>query len=237
MLTIEQIRENYDEVRQKVDAAAKKAGRDPREIEIISVSKTHPFELIKRGLEAGVSLFGENYAQELKEKYEQLDLSQARRPRWHFIGHLQRNKVKYIAPFVEAIHTVDSEKLAKEISKQAKKSGREIDIMLQVNTSGENSKSGCEPEDVISLARAVLPCDNLNLRGLMTIGTFTRNEKISRKEFALLRYLIGKINARLELDLKDLSMGMSHDFEIAVEEGATFVRIGTDIFGERKSKV
>jgi len=233
MEKFDEIKSNWLNVLNNVRIAAQTLQRDPDSIKIVAVSKSHPPEIIELAIKAGVNVFGENYAQELKDKHQYLVESGVKIPEWHFIGHLQSNKVKYIAPFVSMIHSVDSVGLAEEISKQAEKNNRTIDILLQVNTSGEYSKFGCQPEKLIELFDSVARIKNLNVLGLMTIGTFSDNENIIRTEFKLLRELRDNINKTKGVNLSHLSMGMSHDYEIAIEEGATIVRIGTAIFGER----
>lgn len=234
--TVEQLRNNWNKVMDGVRGAAAKCGRNPEEITVVAVSKTHPKEFIERGVEAGIEVFGENYAQELRDKHAEFGEFN-KKIRWHYIGHLQSNKVKYLAPFVEMIHSVDSLKLAKEISKQAKKHERVQDILLQVNTSGEDSKSGCPPGGIDELAEKALQVDSVNVRGLMTIGTFSDDEKIIRGEFSMLRKLRDDLAKKFgDSHFKDLSMGMTHDFPIAVDEGATYVRVGTAIFGPREYK-
>jgi len=235
MITVEDIRANWQEVTEKANNAALKAGRKPGDIQIIAVSKTHPKEVIINALKAGIKVFGENYAQELRDKHKDIPEVAGIKPEWHFIGHLQRNKVKYIAPFVKYIHTVDTAKLAHEISKYAQKSNRVIECLLQVNTSGEITKSGCEPGELFQLIDDVIEIANVKITGLMTIGSFSENEKIVRGEFTMLRELFEKAKEKYpELGFKHLSMGMSHDYPWAIEEGATFVRVGTAIFGQRK---
>lgn len=229
----ENIKQNISLIKSNIEQVAKKFSRNAEKIKIIAVSKTQSIEAISAAFYAGATIFGENYVQELVEKQSQLS-SQGIFPEWHFIGHLQTNKVKYIAPFVSLIHSVDSEKLASEISRQAEKNNRTIDFLLQINTSGEISKFGCEPDEAITLAEKVSSLPNVKLKGLMTIGTFSDDEAIIRKEFRLLRSKLEEINYKLGLNLNELSMGMSHDYEIAIEEGATMVRIGTAIFGERQ---
>lgn len=227
-----EIKKNFEEIVAKKNLSAKTCNRSADDITVIAVSKTHPFETVEAAYESGVRVFGENYVQELVEKHSDA-VAAGITPEWHFIGHLQSNKAKYIVEFVEIIHSVDSLKLALEINKQAFKYNKTQKIMLQVNTSGEESKSGCEPNESIELAEQIIALPNLELQGLMTIGTFSDDEKVIRKEFRLLSSLLKDINSSLNLNLKDLSMGMSHDFDIAIEEGATFVRVGTAIFGTR----
>lgn len=226
----------YRAIRAEIDARARAVGRSPEEIKIIAVSKTHPAETIAAALKANIPIFGENYAQEFRDKNRELALLTGEVPRWHFIGHLQSNKVKYVAPFVEAIHTVDSIDIAREIDAQAAKNGRTIDALLQVNTSGEQAKSGVAPQDSIALAEAVSGFKNIKLIGFMTIGSFSDDEETIRREFRTLKAARDAAREGLGLELKELSMGMSHDYLIAVEEGATMVRIGTAIFGAREYK-
>ena len=228
----ENIKQNISSIKSNIEQVAKKFSRNAEKIKIIAVSKTQSIEAISAAFFAGATIFGENYVQELLEKQSKLT-EQGIFPEWHFIGHLQTNKVKYIAPFVSLIHSVDSEKLASEISRQAEKNNRIIEILLQINTSGEISKFGCEPDEAIDLAERVSSLPNVKLKGLLTIGSFSDDEAIIRKEFRLLRRKLEEINDKLGLNLNELSMGMSHDYEIAIEEGATMVRIGTAIFGER----
>lgn len=227
-----ELKQNFNEVLKKKDDTANKFSRNPDDIRIIAVSKTHPFETIVSALKAGINVFGENYVQELVDKQSESE-GLSTKPVWHFIGHLQSNKVKYIAQFISMIHSVDSLKLAAEISKQAAKYDRNIDILIQVNTSGEESKSGCEPNEAVEIAKGILELPNITLKGVMTIGTFSDVESIIRSEFRLLRKCLNDINSALDLNLSELSMGMSHDFDIAIEEGSTMVRVGTAIFGTR----
>lgn len=231
---IDMLRDNWTLVKSKAEKAAISCNRLPEDIKIIAVSKTKPVEQVYAAIEAGMNVFGENYAQELQSKFVDIEQNKVIQPEWHFIGSLQRNNVKYIAPFVTMIHSVDSGKLAEEINKRASDSNRIIDCLLQVNTSGEYSKSGEDPELIVDLAKEVLLYKNLNVRGLMSIGSFTDNEIISRQEFGILRDCLAMVNQKLGLNLKELSMGMTNDYDIAIEEGATMVRVGTAIFGNRK---
>lgn len=225
---------NYNEIYKRVTQAAERSGRKIEDILILAVSKTHPLSAVLASMEGGIKDFGENYAQELKDKQEEISKNNYKQPNWHFIGHLQTNKAKYLAPFVHMIHSVDSFRLAEEISKQADKNNREIDILLQVNTSGEQSKSGVDPEDIFQLAEQVIQLKNVKIRGLMTIGSFSDNVEISLKEFTLLKDLRDKLKIlHPTQDFHHLSMGMTNDYETAIASGATIVRIGTAIFGQR----
>ena len=205
----------------------------PKAAKLIAVSKTQPIEKIQEAYDAGQRLFGENKAQEMMAKHTALpqDIE------WHMIGHLQTNKVKYIAPFVALIHSVDSLKLLEEIDKQGKKAGRIVPCLLQVYIAKEETKFGFDAEEVISLLQSGLShLKNIEIKGLMGMATLTQNEDIIRKEFQALKKLfdsLGLANLSGHVTMKELSMGMSADYKIAVQEGSTLVRIGTTIFGER----
>lgn len=234
MRLIDDIKNNWEDVIHRAKNAATSSVRDFSEITIVAVSKTHPVETVVTAIDAGIHIFGENYVQELRDKYKYFEDNSIVQPEWQYIGHLQTNKVKYLAPFVSMIHSVDTVKLAKEISKQAIKNNRTIDILLQVNTSGEMSKSGCEPDQTENLLLGVKEIPNIRIKGLMTIGSFSDDENIYRNEFKTLRNLKNDLKEKYpETELKHLSMGMTHDFEAAIEEGATIIRVGTAIFGAR----
>lgn len=227
------IKDNYTQIRKSIVDYAQSNYRNPGDITIVAVSKTFSPEIIELAYQSGIRSFGENYAQELREKINYFNEKNIK-PDWHFIGHLQTNKVKYLIPNVKLIHTVDDLELAKEIDKRAHSAGIIQNVLIQVNTSGEPQKSGVSPDGLKNLVQEVIKLPNINLIGLMTIGTFTDDEKISRKEFSLLAKLKNEINNFLGIEkLTELSMGMSHDYLIAIEEGATIVRIGTAIFGNR----
>ncbi|HOV93195.1 MAG TPA: YggS family pyridoxal phosphate-dependent enzyme [Candidatus Kapabacteria bacterium] len=234
---IKRIKRNYTKICKEVANAADKQYRNPGEITIVAVSKTFPPETIEAGILAGIRSFGENYAQELRDKLKyfagkpyQID--------WHFIGHLQANKVKYLIPFTKLIHSIDSIEVADEVNKRVEKYNIKQNILMQVNTSGEASKSGCEPEMALELAKSIIKFNNLNLIGLMTIGSLSGDEKLIRGEFSLLRNLKDEINKKLGThQLTELSMGMSGDYKIAIEEGSTILRIGTAIFGQRTKHI
>ncbi|MCX7909867.1 MAG: YggS family pyridoxal phosphate-dependent enzyme [Ignavibacteria bacterium] len=229
----EVIAERYKRLVEAIENKKAEIGIE-RKITIVAVSKTHPVEAIINAIEVGITEIGENYAQEMKAKYEEIHQMGKKQPNWHFIGHLQTNKVKYIAPFVSLIHSVDSVHLGEEIEKQAAKHNRTIDVLIQVNTSGELSKFGCEPNDVYKIIEGIQQFPHISIKGLMTIGSFSTDEKVIRKEFRLLKQLFDEAKRLYpELPLTELSMGMTNDFLIAVEEGATILRIGTAIFGER----
>lgn len=224
-----EIAANYRLVRERVDAACLRAGRDRSAVTVIGVTKTKPAAIIRMAHEAGIADIGENYVQELTAKHEELgDIV-----RWHFIGHLQRNKVREIIQFVGMIHGVDSERLALEIDRQATRHQRRIPVLVQVNTSGEASKSGIEPQGAPELARYMSTLPGLELRGLMTIPAIFDDPEGVRPMFRMLRALRDDLQGTLGIPLPELSMGMTGDFETAVEEGATMVRIGTALFGSR----
>jgi pyridoxal phosphate enzyme (YggS family) len=201
---------------------------------LIAVSKTQPNEKILEAYHAGQRVFGENKVQELTTKYEGLPKD----IQWHMIGHLQSNKVKFIAPFISLIHSVDSVKLLQEIDKQARKANRVIDCLLQIHIAEEETKFGFSEEEAFQLfqSETLTHLSNIKISGLMGMATLTENADQVRKEFRGLRSLFEKIKSQYtndRVDMKELSMGMSSDFTIAIEEGSTFVRIGTAIFGER----
>jgi len=224
------IAENLAEVRARIAVAAEGAGRDPAEVTLVAVSKVHLAAAIREAYAAGQRHFGENYAQELRDKAAELaDLPGLR---WHFIGHLQRNKAKYVAPSVAIVETVDSTRLAAELSRQAERTGRGIGCLVQVNVGGEEQKSGCEPEEAAAILEAVEAGPGLSLDGLMTIPPWDLEADESRVWFRALRELRDELGGAARL--RHLSMGMSHDFEEAIEEGATIVRVGTAIFGARR---
>ncbi len=226
------VAENVKIVRSRVEAACRRAQRSFDEIVIVGVTKTIPSDFVRKAVEAGIWDIGENYVQEmLTKKLELLNDN----IRWHFIGHLQSNKVKYVAGKVELIHSVDSLKLAKEISKYCDKNNTSQDILLEVNTSGERTKFGIEPDKVFDISKEIIDMPGLRLNGLMTIGKFSDNPEESRSEF---KVLSGIRNAIVQkgIELKHLSMGMTNDFEVAIEEGATIIRLGTIIFGSRQYK-
>lgn len=222
-----EIAENLRAVRARIDAAARRADRDPTEITLVAVSKTKPASDVVAAYEAGQRVFGENYAQELVEKGE--GLAHLADIEWHFIGQLQTNKAKFVTRFAKMVHTVDSEKLARELAKRAE---RPLDVLLEVNVGGEASKGGVAPSDAPSLFATIAALDNVRVRGLMSIPPHTENPEDSRKFHRALRVLRDELGGATRLPV--LSMGMTDDMEVAIEEGATMVRIGTAIFGSRQ---
>ena len=226
-----QISDNLKRVREKIAKAASKVGRNPQDIQLVAVSKTVDIKRIQQAIEVGATILGENYIQEARKKIEEIGQG----VRWDFIGHLQSNKVKYAVDLFEMIHSVDRLSLAQEINKAAEKKKEEVRILVQVNISGEEAKSGIDPGGVISLVREIASLPNLSLEGLMTMPPYFDAPEEARPYFTSLRELRDKILKESigGISLKELSMGMSGDFEVAIEEGSTLVRVGTAIFGER----
>jgi PLP dependent protein len=227
----EYLKKNLNCVKQKIEAAAKKAGRNPEDIKMIAVTKTIEAERVNKIVENGILDLGENRVQELCEKYDIIN----GKCNWHLIGHLQTNKVKYIIDKVALIHSVDSLELAKEIQLRASKFNQIMDILVQVNVSGEESKFGVEPAIVCDFIKTISKYPNVKIKGLMTIAPNTDNSQTIRKVFRNLNKIFIDIKQENidNIDMEILSMGMSNDFEIAIEEGASMVRIGTAIFGSR----
>jgi len=226
------IAENINEVLANIEAAKKRRKTKMGEPTLIAVSKTKPVSMLEEAYACGMRDFGENKVQELVDKYEVLPKD----IRWHMIGHLQRNKVKYIVDKVYLIHSVDSLRLAQEISRQAIKKGVICNILIEVNLAQEESKFGlCSNEEVISLVRGIASLENIRIKGLMTVAPYTENAEENRAIFRAMKQLsvdIAKENID-NVSSEILSMGMSGDYEVAVEEGATYIRVGTNIFGER----
>lgn len=225
------VQENLEAVEAKLHAACNKAGRKRDEVCLIAVSKTKPLPLLKEAYEAGVRDFGENKVQELIDKIPQMPSD----VRWHMIGHLQRNKVKYIIDKVSMIHSVDSLRLAEEISSEAVKKGVEVDILIEVNVAQEDSKFGVAVEEAPALVENISRLPGIQVRGLMTIAPFTEDPEKNRPYFKNLLQLSVDIMQKTidNVSMDVLSMGMTGDYSVAVEEGATCVRVGTGIFGER----
>ncbi len=225
------IAERLAEVREEIRAAALAAGRDPEKVRLVAVSKTRPASDVIDAFRAGQVIFGENYVQELRAKAPEVDEP----VEWHFIGHLQSNKVRQIAGLVSMIHSVDRLSLAEEVSRQWGRLSLSCDVLVQVNISGEITKSGTTAEDALQLVRDIAKLPNLRIRGLMTMPPFFDDPEASRPYFAGLRHLAELIGSKdiPGVEMKELSMGMSGDFAAAIGEGATLVRVGTAIFGER----
>ncbi len=226
------IRESLEQVQQNIKEACIRVGRDPKEVTLIAVSKTKPNEILQEAYDAGVRVFGENKVQELVGKIDSLPKD----IQWHMIGHLQRNKVKYIAGKVSLIHSVDSFRLAEEINIQAKKRQIIIPILVEVNIAEENSKFGVRAEDTKELIRQISQLNGVSVMGLMTIAPYVVDSEENRPFFHKIKELaidIQKENID-NVSMQILSMGMTNDYVVAVEEGATMVRVGTGIFGERR---
>lgn len=225
------LKENYDAVLKNIQNACRKSERNMEEVTLIAVSKTKPVSMLWEIYDTGCRDFGENKVQELVEKYEELPKD----IRWHMIGHLQRNKVKYIVDKVALIHSVDSLRLAEEISKEAVKKNVEVNILVEVNIAMEESKFGTTTEQTLALVEKISVLPAVHIKGLMTIAPYVENPEENRQYFAQLRQLSVDISAK-NIDnvcMDVLSMGMTGDYEVAVSEGASLVRVGTGIFGER----
>lgn len=223
--------DNIEQVEKKISAACEKAGRDAKDVTLITVSKTKPVSMLREAYEAGSRDFGENKVQEMLDKIPEMPDD----VRWHLIGHLQRNKVKYIVDKVFLIHSVDSLRLAEEISREAVKHQVEVDILIEVNVAQEESKFGVSVEDTCELVQEIAKLPGIHIKGLMTIAPYVENAEENRGIFRKLKELSVDI-AKKNIDnvfMNILSMGMTGDYTVAVEEGATYVRVGTGIFGER----
>ena len=226
------LKDNFETVEKKVVQACERSGRDRSEVTLIAVSKTKPVEMLREVYDAGARDFGENKVQEICEKYDQLPSD----IKWHMIGHLQRNKVKQVIDKAAMIHSVDSYRLAQEISIQAQKKGLSIPILIEVNIAGEESKFGIAANDTIQLVEEIAVLPNLKIQGLMTIAPYVENAEENRLYFAKLKQIyVDIIHKNIDnICMKELSMGMTGDYEVAITEGATYVRVGTGIFGERQ---
>ncbi len=226
---MEQIAVNLERVREQIAQAARKSGRLPNEIELVAVSKAHPAEKVQAAVDAGQTLFGENRVQEARAKIPLL----SSRLRWHFIGHLQKNKIRHALPLFELFHGIDSLALAQDLQRIAEEDGMRPRVLLEVNVAGEASKHGFSPERLREELDALLSLGRLTLEGLMTIPPLTPEADASRRYFVILRELRDRMETDFKVKLPHLSMGMSGDFAVAIEEGATLVRVGTAIFGAR----
>ena len=225
------IKENIENVERKIQAACDRSGRKREDVLLLAVSKTIDVPRIKEAVECGLTSLGENKVQEIMDKYEPMGEG----VKWHLIGHLQTNKVKYIIDKVELIHSVDSLKLAEEISKRAKAKGITANILLEINAAGEESKFGLKPEECEEAVREISILDNIKIRGLMTVAPNVENPEENRIYFKQMKQLLVDINVKKidNVNMDVLSMGMTGDYEVAIEEGATIVRVGTGIFGAR----
>lgn len=230
-LTPEVIVENLRDCRKNIEEACSRTGRNPDDVTLLAVSKTKPVRDIQAAMKAGQTAFGENYVQEIRSKYEELGDS----CEWHMIGHLQKNKVKYIIDKVKLIHSVDTVDLAKQIEKEAAKHKLVMDILLEVNIAGEESKWGFTAEETIPAAREISALPHVHIRGLMTSAPYTEDAESNRVHFRSLKNLFDRMGQAgiPNVDADILSMGMTADYKVAVEEGATICRVGTAIFGAR----
>lgn len=225
------VRENIQSVQDRIASTAQRVGRESDSITLIAISKTKPVSLIVEAIDAGITDIGENRVQEAKGKRSQVD----RPVSWHLVGHLQTNKVKQALKIFDLIHSVDSIRLLAEIERQSCRLNRRTDVLVEVNTSGEESKYGLQPNEVLSFMEAASEYSHVRLKGLMTVGEFMPNPEEVRPSFTLLRSLKETIDSQgyQNVEMEYLSMGMTNDFEVAIEEGANMVRIGSAIFGER----
>lgn len=229
------VSENYRQILDKVNKVAIESDRNTDDVTLIAVSKTKPIELLKEAYEAGARDFGENKVQEIMDKYPLMPSD----VKWHMIGHLQTNKVKYIVDKVEMIHSVDSLKLANEIDKQAKKVNRIVKVLIEVNVGEEDTKFGLNVDETENLVREIAKLSNVKIMGLMTVAPYVDDPEKNRGIFCALKQLSVDIDSKNidNVNMLCLSMGMSGDYEVAISEGATFVRVGTSIFGHREYKV
>ena len=226
------ILDNLERVREQIAQAAAKAGRDVKDVELVVIAKTHPAEKVREAVEAGQTLFGESRVQEARAKIPELSSN----IRWHFVGHLQKNKVRQALPLFEMIHSVDSLALAQDINRIAEEEGLYPRVLLEVNVAGEGSKFGFAPDDLREQMEALLALPRLSIEGLMCIPPLAVESEDSRKFFVQVRELRDSLEKEFNIKLPQLSMGMTQDFPIGIQEGATLVRVGTAIFGERSKK-
>ena len=227
--------DNLATVQKNIEQACLKAGRDPKEVTLVAVSKTKPVEMLQEAYDAGARVFGENKVQEIMDKYDRLPSD----IQWHMIGHLQRNKVKYIIDKVAMIHSVDSLRLAQAIEQEAAKKDLVMPILLEVNVAEEESKFGLATNEVLPLLEKISIFSHIKVMGLMTIAPFVKNPEENRVYFRKMHQLSLDIKSKCidNIDMSVLSMGMTNDYEIAVEEGATMIRVGTAIFGARNYNI
>jgi len=226
------VSQNLERVREQIAQAAAKAGRIVEDVQLVAITKTHPAEKAREAIEAGQALFGESRVQEARAKIPELPSNL----RWHFVGHLQKNKIRHALPLFEMIHSVDSLSLAQDINRVANEEGLHPRVLLEVNMAGEGSKFGFSSERLRDEVEELLALPRLSILGLMTIPPLAEEAEESRKYFVQLRELRDRLQTEFRVDLAHLSMGMTQDFPVAIEEGATLVRVGTAIFGERRSR-
>ncbi|KJS29064.1 MAG: hypothetical protein VR64_21790 [Desulfatitalea sp. BRH_c12] len=223
---------NLTEINTRIACAARRSGRQPEDVRLVAVTKTHPVAVVRAALNSGVTIIGENYIQEARAKFEEMAPAAVA---WHFIGHLQSNKAKYAVRMFDLIHTVDSVKLATELDRQARKAGKVQAVLVQVNLAGEATKSGISEQATRELLQELSTLRHIKVKGLMTLPPYFDQPEKARPAFAALRQLRDRIAACPipNIEMRELSMGMTGDFEAAIEEGATLVRIGTALFGGR----
>src|ERR1700730_6837689 len=229
---METVAENLARVREQITQAATKVGRSVDDVELVAISKTHDAAKVREAVESGQTLFGESRVQEARVKIPELPSNL----RWHFVGHLQKNKIRHALPLFEMIHSVNSLELAQDINRIAEEEGLHRRVLLEVNVAGEGSKFGFQPDTLREQMESLLAFSRLSILGLMTIPPLAEDAEASRKFFVKLRDLRDQLQKEFHVDLAQLSMGMTNDFPIAVEEGATLVRVGTAIFGERSKR-
>lgn len=226
------VSQNLERVREQIAQVAVKSGRAVEDIDLVAITKTHPAERVREAIEAGHTLFGESRVQEARVKIPELPSN----IRWHFVGHLQKNKIRHALPLFEMIHSVDSLALAQDINRIANEDGLHPRVLLEVNMAGEGSKFGFSSEKLRDQMEELLALTRLSILGLMTIPPFVEEAERSRKYFIQLRELRDRLQTEFRVDLVQLSMGTTQDFPVAIEEGATLVRVGTAIFGERRAR-
>jgi pyridoxal phosphate enzyme (YggS family) len=226
------IAENLKQVREQIAQAAARSGRTADDVDLVAISKTHDAEKVREAFEAGHTLFGESRVQEARVKIPELPSNL----RWHFVGHLQKNKIRHALPMFELIHSIDSLALAQDMNRIAEEEGLHPRVLLEVNAAGEGSKFGFKPVDLRKQMESLLALPRLSILGLMCIPPIAEEAEASRKFFIELREVRDRVQTEFHVDLAHLSMGMTQDYAVAVEEGATLVRVGTAIFGERSKK-
>ena len=226
------IKENLTIIRSNIKQTALRVGRNPDDIRLVAVSKRMPADYVKQAMEAGQKIFGENYLQDAQKKIEEMGPG----PEWHFIGHIQSNKAKSVASLFDMVHTVDRLKLAKALNSHARSMGKTLSVLVQVNVGQEIQKAGIQPDEAEELLKTIQQFDCLHVKGLMTMPPYKENVEEVRPYFRALRELAEELTRKgyfYRKEKVELSMGMSHDFEVAIEEGATLIRVGTAIFGPR----
>src|SRR5438128_8530895 len=223
------IQKHLERVRAQIAEAAEKSGRQPADVELVAITKTHDAERVREAHEAGQQVFGESRVQEARAKIPELPSNLC----WHLVGHLQKNKIRHALPLFELVHSVDSLALAEDINRIAQEEGMHPHVLLEVNVAGEGSKFGFSPEKLRDQMEGLLALPRLSILGLMTIPPLAEEAEASRKYCVQVRELRDRLQTEFRVDLAQLSMGMTQDFPVAIEEGATLVRVGTAIFGER----